>query len=151
MQPGYIKNINKGSHKEDNKGNISMFALFLTVFFAFLFMACIDLCRIYIARELTKDAADAASLSIAQNLLFFENFDYQNAAEEISSKNRCELVRCYLEYDEVVVIMEKKLNFILINKFFQKSCNVQSTSKTKIIYPWDDSFGFCKNYDFNFE
>ncbi|HUW72383.1 MAG TPA: Tad domain-containing protein [Methanosarcinales archaeon] len=146
-----IKNKNKGSNKESNKGNISMLALLLTIFFAFLFMACIDLCRIYIARELTKDAADAASLSIAQNLLFFENFDYINAAEEISSKNRCELVKCYLEYDEVVVIMEKKLNFILIDKFFPESCTVKSTSKTKIIYPWDDYFGFCKNYDFNFD
>ena len=151
MQSGNIKNINKGSYKENNRGNISMLALFLTVFFAFLFMVCIDLCRIYIARELTKDAADAASLSIAQNLLFFENFDYENTAEEISGKNKCELAKCYLEYDEVVVIMEKKLNFILIKKFFPESCTVKSISKTKIIYPWDDYFGFCKNYEFNFE
>ncbi|MBU4293961.1 MAG: Tad domain-containing protein [Actinobacteria bacterium] len=142
-----IKNKNKGK----DKGNISMLALFLTIFFAFIFMVCIDLCRIYIARELTKGAADAASLSIAQNLLFFENFDYKNAAEEISSKNKCELVECYLDYDEVVVSMEKKLNFILINKFFPESCTVKSISKTKIIYPWDDYFGFCKNYEFNFE
>ena len=142
-----IKNKKKGN----SKGNISMLALFLTMFFAFLFMVCLDLCRIYIARELTKDAADAASLSIAQNLLFFENFDYENAAEEISSKNKCGLVECYLDYDEVVVIMEKKLNFILIDKFFPESCTVKSTSKTKIIYPWDDYFGFCKNYEFNFE
>jgi len=141
----------KNKNKRNSKGNISMLALFLTMFFAFLFMVCIDLCRIYIARELTKDAADAASLSIAQNLLFFENFDYKNAAEEISSKNKCELVECYLEYDEVVVIMEKKLNFILINKLFPESCTVKSISKTKIIYPWDDYFGFCKNYDFNFD
>ena len=140
-----------GNIKNKNKGNISMLALFLTMFFAFLFMVCIDLCRIYIARELTKGAADAASLSIAQNLLFFENFDYKNAAEEISSKNKCELVECYLDYDEVVVIMEKKLNFILIDKFFPESCTVKSISKTKIIYPWDDYFGFCKNYEFNFE
>lgn len=128
-----------------------MLALFLTMFFAFLFMVCTDLCRIYIARELTKDAADAASLSIAQNLLFFENFDYRNAAEEISSKNKCDLVECYLDYDEVVVSMEKKLNFILIDKFFPESCTVKSISKARIIYPWDDYFGFCKNYEFNFE
>jgi hypothetical protein len=147
MLLGNIKNKNKG---KDN-GNISMLALFLTMFFAFLFMVCIDLCRIYIARELTKDAADAASLSITQNLLFFENFDYKNAAEEISSKNRCDLVECYLDYDEVVVIMGKKLNFILINKFFPESCTVKSISKARIIYPWDDYFGFCKNYEFNFE
>jgi len=142
-----IKNKKKGN----SKGNISMLALFLTMFFAFLFMVCIDLCRIYIARELTKDAADAASLSIAQNLLFFENFDYKNAAEEISSKNKCGLVECYLDYDEVVVIMEKKLNFILIDKFFPESCTVKSISKARVIYPWDDYFGFCKNYEFNFE
>jgi hypothetical protein len=142
-----IKNKNKGK----NHGNISILALLLTVFFAFLFMGCIDLCRIYIARELTKAAADAAALSIAQNLLFFENFDYENAAEEISNKNKCDLVECYLDYDEVVVIMGKKLNFILINKFFQESCTVRSTSKTKVIYPWDDYFGFCKKYEFNFE
>jgi hypothetical protein len=151
MQPGIKKNINKGSYKENNKGNISILALFLIMFFAFLFMVCIDLCRIYIARELTKNAADAVSLSIAQNLLFFENYDYKNAAEEISGKNKCELVQCCLDYDEVVVVTGKKLNFILIDKFFPESCTVKSISKTKIIYPWDDYFGFCKNYEFNFE
>lgn len=147
MLLGKIKYKNKGN----NKGNISMLALFLTMFFAFLFMACIDLSRIYVAREITKGAADAASLSIAQNLLFFENFDYKNTAEEISNKNKCDLVECYLDYDEIVVIMEKKLNFILINKFFPENCIIQSISKAKIIYPWDDYFGFCKNYEFNFE
>jgi len=142
-----IKNKNKG---KDN-GNISILALFLIMFFAFLFMVCIDLCRIYIARELTKNTADAASLSIAQNLLFFENYDYKNAAEEISNSNKCELVECYLDYDEAVVIMGKKLNFVLISKFFPKSCIVKSTSKAKIIYPWDNYFGFCKDYEFSFE
>lgn len=146
-----LLNSIKNKNKEKDKGNISMLALFLIMFFAFLFMVCIDLCRIYVARELTKDAADAASLSIAQNLLFFENFDYKNAAEEISGKNKCELVECYLDYDEVVVSMEKKLNFILIDKFFPESCTVKSISKASIIYPWDDYFGFCKNYEFNFE
>jgi hypothetical protein len=142
-----IKNKNAGN----SKGNISMLALFLIMFFAFLFMICIDLCRIYIARELTKNAADAATLSIAQNLLFFENFDYKNIAEELSNKNKCELVECYLDYDEVIVIVGKKLNFILINKIFPVSCTVKSVSKARIIYPWDDYFGFCKNYEFNFE
>ncbi len=145
-----LSNI-KNKNKEKVNGNISILALFLTMFFAFLFMICIDLCRIYIARELTKNAADAASLSIAQNLLFFENFDYKNTAEDISSKNKCELAECFLYYDEVVVIMEKKLNFILINKFFPESCTVKSISKARIIYPWDDYFGFCENYEFNFE
>ncbi|MCL5072059.1 MAG: Tad domain-containing protein [Actinobacteria bacterium] len=141
----------KNKNIEKNNGNISMLALFLVMFFAFSFMVCIDLCRIYVARELTKNAADAASLSIAQNLLFFENFDYKSSAEEISGKNKCKLAACYLYYDEIVVIMEKKLDFILINKFFPESCIIRSISKAKIIYPWDDYFGFCKNYEFNFD
>ena len=141
----------KIKNKGKEKGSISLLALFLTIFFAFIFMLCIDLCRIYVARELTKNAADSASLSIAQNLLFFENFDYESTAKKISSGNNCELAECYLDYDEVVVITEKKVSFILVDKFFPEHCTVKSTSKAKIIYPWDDYFGFCKSYEFDFE
>ncbi len=50
---------------------------------------------------------------------------YEYHIYKISNKNKCGLVECYLDYDEVVVIMERKLNFILINKFRLRDRTIQ--------------------------
>ncbi len=53
-------------------GNITILALVLIVFFAFVFLVLSDFCRIFIARSETKKAADSAALAVSQNLLFFD-------------------------------------------------------------------------------
>ena len=53
-------------------GNISVLALVLIIFFAFVFLLLSDVCRIFIARSITKRAADSAAIAVSQNLLFFD-------------------------------------------------------------------------------
>lgn len=133
-----------------SNGNISIFSLILTLIFALLFLLLIDFCRIFIAREITKKASDAAALAVAQNLIFFHNLDCRSIAEKVAAENNCYLAGCDLSYDEVTIVTGKEMKFILIDKFLPKSCMVQSVSKTKVIYPWDDFFGYCKFYKFNY-
>ncbi|MBC8389006.1 MAG: hypothetical protein ISS13_03495 [Actinobacteria bacterium] len=136
--------------KSKNNGNISILALVLTTLFAFLFLLVFDLCKIFVGREMTKNASDAASMAAAQNLLFFEDVDCKKIAAEIANENGCVLIDCSYNYNEVVVIVEKKLDFVLIDIFTAKYCRVQAMSKSEIIYPWDDQFGFCKYYKFRY-
>ena len=137
--------------KNNRKGNISILALVIVIFIAFLFLLDFDLCQIFAARENTKNASDAASLAVAQNLVFFESKNLKEIAQKVVEKNNCILIDCIYDYDEVVVIAEEKLNFILISKFTSKYNRVQSISKTKVIYPWDRRFGFCKCYKFDYK
>lgn len=139
------------SFKNNRKGNISILALVSVIFIAFLFLLVFDLCQIFAARENTKNASDAASLAVAQNLVFFESKNLKEIAQKVVEKDNCTLVDCICDYDEVVVIAEKKLNFILISKFTSKYNRVQSISKTEVIYPWDRRFGFCKYYKFDYK
>jgi len=139
------------SLKNNRKGNISILALVSVIFIAFLFLLVFDLCQIFVARENTKNSSDAASLAVAQNLVFFESKNLKEIAQKVVKKNNCILVDCIYDYDEVVVIAEEKLNFILISKFTSKYNRVQSISKTKVIYPWDRRFGFCKYYKFDYK
>lgn len=138
------------SFKVDKKGNISILALVLVIFLAFLFLLVFDLCRILVAREMAKKASDAASLAAAQNLIFFENVNLKKVANKMAKENNCDLVECYWDYDQVTVIVEKKLNFVLIDKLTPKYSRVQSASTVKVIYPWDSQFGFCKSYKFSY-
>src|SRR3972149_3171082 len=134
--------------KAQNRGNISFLTLAVVIVFSVLFLLIFDLCQVFIAREETKNASDAVSLAVAQNLLFFENSDCNKIAEETAQKNNCILIEYSYDYDEVMVTVERKLDFILIDKFISKDCSVRSTSKTKVIYPWDDQFGYCETYEF---
>ncbi|MBM3706850.1 MAG: hypothetical protein FJW69_00700 [Actinobacteria bacterium] len=131
------------------KGNISILALFLILLFAFIFLAVCDLCRIFAVREITKKAADAAALSVAQNILFFEYEQCYDDAREIVEKNYCQLCDLQVFYDEVIVSVKRDLNFILIARLFSDGCSIAARSKTKIIYPWDDYFGLCDSYRFS--
>lgn len=131
-----------------NRGNVSLLALAAVSVFAVLFMFIFDFCQIFIAREVTKNASDAASLSVAQDLLFFENHDCSRAAEKVAAASNCMLVECRCDYDEVTITVEKKLNFILIGKLIPGHSEIKSSSKAKVIYPWEEQFDYCGSYEF---
>ncbi len=133
--------------RTQKRGNISFLTLTAVIIFAVLFLLIFDLCQVFIAREETKKASDAASLAVAQNLLFFENLDCNKMAEEVTQRNNCTLVECRHDYDEVQVTVERKLDFILVDKLISK-CSVKSTSRAKVIYPWDGQFDYCDTYEF---
>lgn len=136
--------------KIQNSGNISLLALVVVVVLSILFLIILDICQIFKVREETKNASDAASLAVAQNLLFFEDPDCIKIAEEVTRSNNCILVECIYNYDEVTVTVEKSVRFVLINKFVGKGSVVKSTSKTKVVYPWDEQFNYCNSYKFSF-
>ena len=133
-----------------NRGSISFFVLAVVIIFSILFLFIFDLCQIFVAREETKNAADAVSLAVAQNLLFFEDSYCNMIAEELARKNNCVLVEYSYDYDNVIVTVEKTPDFVLIDKFMTKNSSIRSTSKTNVIYPWDDRFGYCKTYEFGY-
>jgi hypothetical protein len=125
-------------------------ALILVILFAFLFLVMGDLCRIFVVREVTKKAADSASLAVAQNILFFDADFISDTAETYSDLNGCNLTGLKISYDEVVVTVEKKLDFLLLGSIYPDGCTVSSSSCSRIIFPWDEHFGFCKSYKFNY-
>jgi hypothetical protein len=136
--------------KIHSNGNISLPALAGVIIFSILFMVIFDICRIFIAREETKNASDAASLAVVQNLLFFEEQDCSRIAGEIIRSNNCKLIECICDYDAVTVTVEKDIRFILVNKFTGRCARVKSTSRAKVVYPWDERFDYCNSCEFSF-
>ena len=131
-------------------GNITILALALIVFFAFVFLVLSDFCRIFIARSETKKAADSAALAVSQNLLFFEVDSAQSIAKNIVEKNNCDLAEVYIGYDEATVFVKKEVEFIFLKFAGFNSCDITSYSKAAVIYPWDESLGLCKSYRFGY-
>ncbi|MCL4378758.1 MAG: pilus assembly protein TadG-related protein [Actinobacteria bacterium] len=134
---------------KNKSGNISIFTIILIFIFALLFLLIIDFSRIFTAREITKNASDAAALAVAQNILFFENSDYEETVIEVLKRNNCFLDYLDLSYDEITVAAGKEMKFLLIDKFFPGKFKIKSESEVKILYPWDDFFAYCKFYEFN--
>jgi secretion/DNA translocation related TadE-like protein len=138
------------SLKIKNKGNASFIILAAVVMFSVLFVFIFDLCQIFIAREVTKNASDAASLAAAQNLLFLIDRDCIKEAEKVTTVNNCRLIECRYEYDEVIVTVEKELDFLLLDKLLPGNSSIKATSKAEVIYPWDEYYGYCKSYKFGY-
>lgn len=136
--------------KSDNQGNISLLTLGLLVVFSVFFIVLFDICQIFIVREETKKASDAASLAAAQNLLFFEKKDCSRIAEDVAQLNGCSLVGYSCNYDEVMVTVEKKVDFIILDKFTGEHSMVTSKSRAGVIYPWDEQFDYCDYYRFKY-
>jgi hypothetical protein len=138
------------SLKIKNKGNTSFIVLAAVIVFSVLFMLIFDLCRIFIAREVTKNASDAASLAAAQDLLFLGDRDCIKAAEEVTTIKNCRLIECRCGYDEVIVTVEKEFDFILLDKLLPGDSSIKATSKAEVVYPWDENYGYCKSYKFSY-
>jgi hypothetical protein len=131
-------------------GNIIIPAMVLIVFFAFVFLALSDFCRIFIARSETKKAADSAALAISQNLLFFEVDSAQGLAKNIVEQNGCKLAEVYTSYDQATVFAKKEVKFIFLKFAGFNSCEITSCSRAEVLYPWDESLGLCKSYRFGY-
>jgi len=133
-----------------NKGNISFISAVILVIFSILFLFIFDLCQIFIVREETKKASDAASLAAAQNLLFFDSNRCCEIAGRVVELNNCAMVDCSSDYDEVVVKVEKNVDFAILGFLIRESSTVSSESKAKVLYPWDEYFDYCDYYEFGY-
>jgi secretion/DNA translocation related TadE-like protein len=136
--------------KNKNRGNASSIVLAAVMVLSVLFILIFDLCRIFIAREVTKNASDAASLAAVQDLLFLSSQDCIKAAEKVSAKNDCRLIECRCGYDEVIVTVEKRFDFILLDRLLPGNNYIKATSKAEVVYPWDDNYGYCKSHKFSY-
>ncbi len=136
--------------KNRASGNISVLALVLVFLFAFLSFALGDICRIFVARETTKNAADAVALAVSQDILFFDTSDVFNTAKVIAEQNDCKLTDIEFSYDEVNATVEKKLDFMVLKGIYPDGCVVYSSSCSRVIFPWDEYFGFCESYKFDY-
>ena len=136
--------------KSNSNGNISFLALTVVLIFSFLFMLLFDISQIFVAREVTKNTADSIALSIAQDLLFFEENKINQKAKELAIESGCSISDIKYDYDVVRVEVSKELKYIFIDKFFPRYKKIKSFSKTQVIFPWDDKFSYLKSYKFSY-
>jgi len=134
----------------NSRGNISILLATLALMFVMLFVSIFDIFQLYIAREYTKNASDAIALAVAQNLLFFDEEEIVEITDEISKKNDCDIDSIKFSYDEITVTTVKKVNFLFAGRIFKNSSTVCSTSKVKVTYPWDEKFGNCRFFKFDY-
>ena len=139
-----------GTFLKKNNGSITIVAM-VVLFIVFIFgLSLMDLSSIYTAREQAKNASDAAALAIAQKLLFFDEEGLEELAKDIISKSGCAFFELDLSYDEVSVTAKKEIEYLFLGHIFKKRSTIYATSKAKVIYPWDESFGKCKKLVFDF-
>lgn len=132
--------------KSNNKGNISFLAITAVLIVSLLFLLIFDASQIFVAREVTRNTADSIALSIAQDLLFFDENRIKEEAVEIAAERGCSISGIKYEYDIVKVEVSKELKFIILDKFFPGYKKVISASRSQIVFPWDDELGYVKSY-----
>jgi hypothetical protein len=117
-----------------------------------MFLGLFDLCRIYIAREAAKTVSESIALAVSQELIYFRQKDIRIIAEDIASRNGCRLVAIHTGYDEVEVSVEKEMNIAVLEKIGLGSMkNICSSSRVKVIYPWDRRWNNCRYYEFGYK
>ncbi|MCE5329144.1 hypothetical protein LLG07_02255 [bacterium] len=135
---------------KNKSGNLSIISGVTALIFFMLFISVFDIFQLYIAREHTKNASDAIALAIAQNLLFFEENKIFEIAKKAGEENYCEIDSIEFNYEEIIVTTVKKVNFLFWDKIFKNNSLVYSTSKVKVTYPWDEKFGNCRFFIFDY-
>ena len=131
-------------------GNSAVVILVMVIFFLVLFTGILDVCRILICRERTRNAADAISLAVAQELIFFEYRELDIIAEKMAGRYKCRLESLNITYDTVTVSTASDIKLLLLDRFRDDIRNVRSASSTEIIYPWDRRLGLYRYYEFSF-
>lgn len=131
-------------------GSSTVVILILLMIFLVLFAGILDVCRILIYREHTRNAADAISLAVAQEMIFFEHQRLESIAEEMVGSYRCRLESLNITYDMVTVSAVSDVKLLLLDRFRDDVWNVRSASSTKITYPWDTGSGLYRYYEFSF-
>ncbi len=137
--------------KSHKRGSVNILVLFIIIFICIFLIIIFDCSIIFIKREKTENIAEMISLAVSQELLFFKNYesDILNilAAQEEILKNY--EIKIKISEDEVEVSATTPLNLMFMGKTLNKN-NITSTAITKILYPWDETFDFCKKYKFQF-
>jgi len=131
-------------------GNSAVVILVMVTVFLVLSVSVLDVCRILICRERTRNAADAISLAVAQELIFFEYRELDIIAEKMAGRYKCRLESLNITYDTVTVSTVSDIKLLFLDRFRDDIRNVRSSSSTEIIYPWDRRLGLYRYYEFSF-
>ncbi len=109
-----MKLLNKVIRRQ--KGSSALFAIVLALVCIFLLLALFDLCSTYIIREQTKEVSEAISLAIAQELLFFDQYELVLMAEKMAAGRYCSLAACNIGYDRIEVSIERKTELAVLDR-----------------------------------
>ena len=131
-------------------GSSTVVILIMIIIFLVLFAGVLDVCRILICREHTRNAADAVSLAIAQEMVFFEYHELESIAEKMARRHRCRLESLNMTYDMTTVSVVSEIKLLLLDRFGDDVWNVRSVSSTEVTYPWDVRLGLYRYYEFSF-
>ena len=132
-------------------GSSAVVILIMVMIFIVLFAGILDVCRILICRENTRNAADAISLAVAQEMIFFEYQEPVIIAEKIADSHSCRLESLSMDYDMVSVTITSEVELLFLDRFrHDNKWTVRSASGAKVTYPWDIESGLCKYYEFSF-
>ena len=131
-------------------GNSAIVILVMVIVFLVLFASVLDVCRILICRERTRNAADAAALAVAQEMVFFEYQELESIAGKMVDSHKCRLKSLNITYDMVTVSAVSEIKLLLLDRFTDDAWNIRSASSAEVIYPWDRRLGLYRYYEFNF-
>ena len=133
------------------KGNAAFLTLFLAMVCILIVLALFDLCRIFITRETVKAVSDSIALAAAQELIFLSPDSISLLAGEMALEKGCRLTGLCMGYDEIQVSVEKDMDLSApVNAVLGTLKVVSSSSRAKIIYPWDRRWKQCRYYEFGF-
>ena len=131
-------------------GSSAIMILVMVIIFLVLFAGVLDVCRIIIYRENTKNAADAISLAVAQEMVFFGYQKLDSIAENMAGMYRCRLGSLNITYDTVTASAVSEIRLLLLDRFTDDVWNISSVSSVEITYPWDRRLGLYRYYEFSF-
>ncbi len=131
-------------------GSSAIMILVMVIIFLVLFAGVLDVCRIIIYRENTKNAADAISLAVAQEMVFFGYRELDSIAEKMAGMYRCRLGSLNITYDRVTASAVSDIRLLLLDRFRDDVWNIRSVSSVEITYPWDRRLGLYRYYEFSF-
>jgi hypothetical protein len=129
-----------------------IFTISLVLVCTIILLALFDLCRIYIAREAIKTVSESIALAASQELLYFRPENIRDLAEDMASNSGCRLISLYMGYDDIFIQVGKEINVTVLGKIgFQSFKALSSSSKVKVIYPWDRKWKKCRYYEFGYK
>ena len=138
-------------NRSGQDGSSAVVVLVIAIALLILFAGILDVCRILVARERTRNAADAISLAVAQEMIFHKYQGLDIIAAEIAGRYGCRLESLNVTYDMVTVSVVSEIELLIPERFWHSGTGtIMAVSAAEVTYPWDRRLGLCRYYEFNF-
>jgi hypothetical protein len=137
--------------KSGQAGSSAILVLVMVMVFLVLFAGVLDVCRILAVRERTRNAADAISLAVAQEMIFCQYQELDIIAVQMAGRHGCRLESLNITYEEVTVSVVSEVELLIMKRFWDRGIGIiRSVSAAEVTYPWDKRLGLCRYYEFSF-